>query len=75
MEIKILSFEMRAYRRLLQILYTAHVTNAKVRSGIEGWIGETDNLKGHCIEFKYYADGIGLHSGLTPRLTIADPPG
>ena len=21
-------------------------------------------LKGHCIEFKYYADGI--HSGLTP---------
>ena len=22
------------------------------------------NLKGHCIEFKYYADGI--HSGLTP---------
>ena len=24
-----------------------------------------DNLKGHCIEFKYYADGI--HSGLTPQ--------
>ena len=25
-------------------------------------------LKGHCIEFKYYADGIhsGKHSGLTP---------
>ena len=23
-----------------------------------------NNLKGHCIEFKYYADGI--HSGLTP---------
>ena len=22
-------------------------------------------LKGHCIEFNYYADG--LHSGLTPR--------
>ena len=22
------------------------------------------DLKGHCIEFKYYADGI--HSGLTP---------
>ena len=22
------------------------------------------SLKGHCIEFKYYADGI--HSGLTP---------
>ena len=22
------------------------------------------HLKGHCIEFKYYADGI--HSGLTP---------
>ena len=29
-------------------------------------------LKGHCIEFKYYADG--LHSGLIV-LTIADPPG
>ena len=24
----------------------------------------TVGLKGHCIEFKYYADGI--HSGLTP---------
>ena len=23
-----------------------------------------EQLKGHCIEFKYYADGI--HSGLTP---------
>ena len=23
-----------------------------------------DSLKGHCIEFKYYADSI--HSGLTP---------
>ena len=23
-----------------------------------------NDLKGHCIEFKYYADGI--HSGLTP---------
>ena len=32
-------------------------------------------LKRHCIEFKYYADGI--HSGLTSpvKLTIADPPG
>ena len=25
---------------------------------------ERGQLKGHCIEFKYYADGI--HSGLTP---------
>ena len=25
---------------------------------------ESVGLKGHCIEFKYYADGI--HSGLTP---------
>ena len=25
---------------------------------------EIPQLKGHCIEFKYYADGI--HSGLTP---------
>ena len=24
----------------------------------------SQHLKGHCIEFKYYADGI--HSGLTP---------
>ena len=23
-----------------------------------------EHLKGHCVEFKYYADGI--HSGLTP---------
>ena len=25
---------------------------------------DIEPLKGHCIEFKYYADGI--HSGLTP---------
>ena len=25
---------------------------------------ESEQLKGHCIEFKYYADG--KHSGLTP---------
>ena len=25
---------------------------------------KAERLKGHCIEFKYYADGI--HSGLTP---------
>ena len=34
----------------------------------DGWKGAllkcTMSLKGHCIEFKYYADGI--HSGLTP---------
>ena len=29
-------------------------------SGIDALLG----LKGHCIEFKYYADGI--HTGLTP---------
>ena len=29
-----------------------------------GTIVNTTSLKGHCIEFKYYADGI--HSGLTP---------
>ena len=28
------------------------------------WVGPSAFLKGHCIEFKYYADGI--HSGLTP---------
>ena len=27
-------------------------------------VGNNKVLKGHCIEFKYYADGI--HSGLTP---------
>ena len=27
-------------------------------------IKSDSNLKGHCIEFKYYADGI--HSSLTP---------
>ena len=28
------------------------------------YVGQPFLLKGHCIEFKYYADGI--HSGLTP---------
>ena len=30
-------------------------------------------LKGHCIEFKYYADGI--HSGLTPPFNNSRPAG
>ena len=31
------------------------------------------SLKGHCIKFKYYADGI--HTGLTPAgLTIDEQP-
>ena len=30
-------------------------------------------LKGHCIEFKYYADGI--HSGLTPPVNNSGPAG
>ena len=35
---------MRAYRKLLPILYTAHATNYEVWSNIEGRIGETDEL-------------------------------
>ena len=31
---------------------------------LRNYCHENRNLKGHCIEFKYYADGI--HSGLTP---------
>ena len=33
----------------------------------------TGLLKGHCIEFKYYADGI--HSGITPRDNNSGPAG
>ena len=54
-------------------IYIYHIF-AKSRKTSHGnvWVG---HLKGHCIEFKYYADGI--HSGLTypAWLTIADPPG
>ena len=32
------------------------------RGTLSAYLGA--HLKGHCIEFKYYADGI--HSGLTP---------
>ena len=34
------------------------------RNPCNRWQCLTGLLKGHCIEFKYYADGI--HSGLTP---------
>ena len=33
-----------------------------------------DKLKGHCIEFKYYADVLKFWS-YPAGLTIADPPG
>ena len=44
-------------------------TNRLPRSGSPSWIDRFPRsgrytLKGHCIEFKYYAGGI--HSGLTP---------
>ena len=38
-------------------------TSGVSRGGIRG-VSKVANVKGHCIEFKYYADGI--HSGLTP---------
>ena len=34
------------------------------RTDTGSWKETSQILKGHCIEFKYYADGI--HSGLTP---------
>ena len=42
--------------------------SAVLAEGLSGAVvsglGKVRYLKGHCIEFKYYADGI--HSGLTP---------
>ena len=36
----------------------------KLTMSLINFTRRTRQLKGHCIEFKYYADGI--HSGLTP---------
>ena len=38
------AFEMRCYRRLLNILYEDHVTNEEVRRKIQAAIGEYDEL-------------------------------
>ena len=38
------AFEMRCYRRLLNISYKYHVTNEEVRSKIQAAIGEYDEL-------------------------------
>ena len=60
------------------LVYRVHALRTLARVDRQhGYINESAfvSLKGHCIEFKYYADGI--HSGLTypAGLTIADPPG
>ena len=47
-------------RKVIMIDTTLKLLNADNLSGGS----TTGNLKGYCIEFKYYADGI--HSGLTP---------
>ena len=38
------AFEMRCYRRLLNISYKGHVTNEEVRRKIQAAIGEDDEL-------------------------------
>ena len=38
--------------------------SAELRAPVPATGSSSPQLKGHCIEFKYYADGI--HSGLTP---------
>ena len=38
------AFEMRCYRRLLNILYKDHVTNEEVRRSIQAATGEYDEL-------------------------------
>ena len=47
---------------LITVLYTSTYT---LSFSLMGYLFVLSSvLKGHCIEFKYYADGI--HSGLTP---------
>ena len=42
LEKRMQTFEMRCYRRLLNILYKDHVTNEEVRRKIQAAIGEYD---------------------------------
>ena len=51
------AFDKVPHKRLVEKV-KAHGIGSTIWRWIEAW------LKGHCIEFKYYADGI--HSGLTP---------
>ena len=44
LEKRIQAFEMRCYRRLLNISYKDHVTNEEVRRKVQAAIGEYDEL-------------------------------
>ena len=58
----------RSTRRINKFVMVQARTNINAMClsvyGVKLWNSLSTNLKGHCIEFKYYADGI--HSGLTP---------
>ena len=43
-EKKIAAFEMKIFRRLFKIPYTAHVTNAEVKARIRNQVGRTEEL-------------------------------
>ena len=44
LENRIAAFEMRCFRRLLNIPYTAHMTNIAVREEVEYYIGKYESL-------------------------------
>ena len=52
------------FLRNICLLLSAPTCIMKMRDAIIIMMKFTRDLKGHCIEFKYYADG--KHSGLTP---------
>ena len=56
---------MNAFTQVLSRMHVLHVERCSHKMAILKVMNVfTQVLKGHCIEFKYYADGI--HSGLTP---------
>ena len=56
----------RGKSEIMKMQYGSHTLSKKDNRRLDrsGFQNNQSDLKGHCIEFKYYADGI--HYGLTP---------
>ena len=66
--VQAVSTESRSKRKFGSLLSISCMTTGRLATASERTANAAKSrfgiLKGHCIEFKYYADGI--HSGLTP---------
>ena len=60
MEKKIAAFERKIFRRLLEIPYTAHVTNTEVKARIRNRVGRTEELLTTVQKKSYNSSGMSV---------------